>query len=79
MKLKPITEAWQADIVARDSLRAATTFSFIANTLYPEMQYARDREAKLAQVPEMARLRDILQGRTADLRSALRAWESKAA
>ena len=54
---------WQRDILHRDNLDCMTLISKIANHLYPEMPMARDREAKLLEIPEMRRLLGILRGK----------------
>ena len=53
-------EKWQKSILYRDYAEAATCISYLANLLYPEMTYAKDREAKVLKIPEMRRLDKIL-------------------
>lgn len=56
-------EDWQRAILERDRLAAMRLISAIANHLYPELVNARDREAKLLEIPEMQRLKTILAGK----------------
>jgi len=46
-RIAPIREKWEAEIVARDALTYMCLVSQLANMMYPEMHYARDRETRL--------------------------------
>jgi hypothetical protein len=74
-----IKEQWQADIVARDRLNALTMISAIANMLYPEMTFARDRERRLLEIPEMQRLAAKCKDAATKLSAELAEWEARRA
>lgn len=59
-------EDWQRDILIRDGLRAKTTFSYLANILYPDFLDSRAREDRLMEVPDMQRLLGELKRIAAD-------------
>ena len=74
-----IREEWQAEIAVRDRSNALTLISRIANKLYPDLADAADRERRLLEIPEMARLALICRREVAALSADLVEWERKAA
>lgn len=72
-----IREQWQADIVAAEYLKATACISYVANCLYPELPMAKDREARLLEVPEMKRLSVLLARKAEKLDQELLDWKRK--